>query len=118
MKTGTLLLAMLLGCAGGGGTRSADPDPPVDDPSTAEGTCAQEISLACGPGMVDGCLQKGAGGAALTLVHICVAESEKPGQPCSQEIARECPAGQEDACLSSPPAAATHVCVAPNPPAP
>jgi hypothetical protein len=116
MRSAALVLAAVLGACGG--ARPA----PVDEASAGEASageaadrnsCAQDISLACDSGFIDGCLQKGTGNDPLTLVHVCVAESETAGPPCAQEIARKCPDGQQDACLMAPPAATRHVCVLP-----
>jgi hypothetical protein len=112
MRGAVLALAAVLGGCGG-----ARPAPVVDEAPAGEtsgrNSCEQDISLACESGFVDGCLQRGTGSDPLTLVHVCVAESEKAGPPCAQEIARECPDGQQDACLMTPPAATSHICVLP-----
>lgn len=70
--------------------------------------------MACGEGMVDGCLVRNAAAAkgSLTLYHVCIPETEaSPSQPCEQEIARQCDPGLIDACLHTPALASTHICV-------
>ena len=84
--------------AGAGGPQGAAP-------GSANVGCAQQTTLVCGDGQVDGCA------SGLTAVHVCVAKDAKAGPPCAQELALSCPAGQVDACLHNPPQATTHVCV-------
>lgn len=103
-----------------GATSAEEPDQPAtgEEPGTAEEPivepapalgCDKEVALTCESGFKDGCLSK----PKLTLVHVCVADSEKKAgpPPCKTEIARQCPDGQVDACLSKPRLAKTHVCV-------
>jgi hypothetical protein len=78
----------------------------AEEPAPAVG-CDKEVALTCESGFTDGCLSK------LTLVHVCVADSEKKAgpPPCKMEIARQCPDGQVDACLVKPRQAKNHICV-------
>jgi len=92
--------------------QSAADQPASDEPAAAPAKalgCDKEVALTCAEGFSDGCLTK----PKLTLVHVCVADSEKKAgpPPCKMEIARQCQAGQVDACLTKPRQAKTHVCV-------
>ncbi len=81
-------------------------DTPVGNtPSTAGVPCAQEIALACGSGLEDGC------GRNVTTVHACIQTGAKSGPSCDAEIALSCPDGMADACSVTPPAATAHVCI-------
>jgi hypothetical protein len=87
-------------------TTSGTPTPAA----TGSVPCAQEIALTCGPGEADGCTID-VGGSKLTTHHACVKQSTAAGAPCTQEVALQCEEGYTDACLTTPPAAATHICV-------
>ncbi len=124
----SLLIALAAACGGSDapattpsstdepGASTAEEPSSSEEPGTAEQPaaaparalgCDKEVALTCDKGFTDGCLSK------LTVVHACVADSEKKAGPpaCKMEIARQCPDGQVDACSTKPRQARTHVCV-------
>lgn len=105
-------LVLVLAAAACNAASASNPNTPAQPPNGASGGCEQEIALQCSAGMVDGCLQKTAGGQPLTTAHACVPPSETGGPPCAQELAKLCGEGLVDACLVNPPLSSQHVCVA------
>jgi hypothetical protein len=115
----SFLFALAAACGGsdsGGDTNNTKKIEVDKEKQSTDGSslsaCAEEITLECAEGSVDGCGVTNEAGDTLTLSHICVPASETfAGPACEQEIARECGEGLVDACGLSPALSTIHVCV-------
>ena len=106
----------LLAACGGSDTKGETSNSQIisADKAADSSDCDNDVALVCPEGSVDGCgVVDEAGGASLTLYHICVPATETlAAAPCEQEIARQCEDGFVDACTLSPAASTVHACVA------